>query len=134
MLHLRDMGQNIRVILKVNKKTPFIKAIYIKLNSSNEKITNMKVVGDILWFPKNPRPSSYGKNWVSYDWCKLGNFEKMHVLYPKIDQTWIFGLMGLCFKVQTCNRPHSEPLNLLIHPVYFYSIYFLFYLFKFKIK
>ena len=38
--------------MKVNKNTFFVKAIYMKIKTSNEKMFNMKVVGDILRFPK----------------------------------------------------------------------------------
>ena len=72
----------------------------------------------------------------SYDSCKLGNFEKMHEI--QFEQIWIFGLMSLSFKVQTCSWPHNRLLNPLI---YFYvflflfiSFYFDFYSFKSKIN
>ena len=43
------------------------------------------------------------------------------------DQTWNFGLLGYCFKVQMCFATYYEPHILLMHPLNFYSIYFDFY-------
>ena len=62
MLHLRDMSQNITGHFKSQQKDIFVKAIYINLNTSNEKITNVKVVGDILRFPKSQRSYPWDKN------------------------------------------------------------------------
>ena len=45
--------------MKVNKNTYVVKAIYIKIMTSYEKMFNMKGVGDILRFPKSQRSPSY---------------------------------------------------------------------------
>ena len=74
MLHLRDMGQNIIGHFKSQQKDTFVKATYIKIKSSNEKMINIEIVGDILNFPKSQRSPSYDKNWEGYDWCKLETF------------------------------------------------------------
>ena len=82
---MRDISQNITSHFKSQQKDTFCQAIYIKLKYSNEKMTIIKIVEDILRFPKSPRSPLYDKNCESYDWCKLGNFEKMHE--TQIDQT-----------------------------------------------
>ena len=63
MLNLRDMGQNNSGHFKSQQKDIFfVKTIYIKIKASNEKMTNMKVIGDILRFPKSQRESSCDTN------------------------------------------------------------------------
>ena len=117
---------------KSQQKDTFFKETYIKVNSPNENIIKIEIVEDILSFQKSPRSPSNDKNWESNDWCNLGNFEKMHE--TKSDQNWIFGLMGYCFKVRACYILHMNLWITWCTPWPFYSIYFDFIYFKFKIN
>ena len=91
----------LQVISKVNKKTLFIKATYIKIKSPNEKMIKREIVEGILRFPKSQRSPSKDKNWESYELHKLGNVWEMHEI--SIEQICDFGLLGLSFGIQMCS-------------------------------
>ena len=114
-----------RSLGKSTKRHFFVKAIYTKIKTSNEKVINTKVVGDILRVPKSPRSPSYDKNWESYDWCKLSkiweNAWNLHWTF------WAFGPMGLSFKIESCLWHIQGPQSSLWYYFDFDFILFWFY-------
>ena len=130
MIHLRDMGQDIIGPFKNQQKVIFYQKKCTWTWKLQMRWNQREVLEDILSFPKSPVSSLNVKNWASYDWCKLDNFEKVHEMQN--EETWIFGLMGLCFWVQTWLWHYERPLSPFIF--YLWCLFLLLWFYSFKVK